>query len=948
MSINLARTAEAWWAVTPAGLVRLGLPAATTAELLADRAALTAAIEAAQATAAAAPRDAVPAESLDLLSPVTAPARVVAQAVNYRSHAIDSGFDPDTVPPAFFRKASHSITGPAGDIIRPDGVGFLDYEVELGLVIGTDLPVGTTVTEADLARYVAALVVANDVSARQIQLVKTQFYESKSYPTFTPVGPWLTLVDAADLARLGSLRLTLSVNGQVRQDNTVAADMIVRPAQALTLLSRFQPMAPGDLLLTGTPGGTALKAPAKIAGTARRAAAARHPVEAVLQPAGGQPPLPARRRRHHRDDRLPRRAARPRHPAQHDYREAAMTTREILPLPESTYQLLLDAAGAWPDAVATQWIPDPGDYTRCLDWTYAELAGTVTRIANALTALGVRREDAVTLASVNTSMLYAATLAAQAVGIAAPVNPALSGERIAELIRRTGSRVLVAAGPELDPQLWQRLLEVARQAGMTAVLALRPDGARGTPPALDPAGDAPADGTPNGRAPVVAYLDEVIAGQPDSHLAGADLPEADDLAAFVHTGGTTGAPKVAAHTHANQLACGRGIALCSGLAAGEGMLGGLPLFHVNALIVTGIAPMFSGARVVWPGPAGYRDRALYARFWKIVEHYRIAAMSAVPTVYGTLAQVPVDADISSLRLPIVGAAPLPSSVREDFAAHTGLHLLEGYGLTEATCASTWTRPGEERPGSVGRVLPGQQIKAVRIGDGSWADCAPGETGELVIGGPAVFAGYVTDPDLGGPRVSREGIVHDGWLDTGDLGMVDAGGFVYLTGRAKDLIIRGGHNIDPRVIEDALLRHPAVRAAVAVGRPDRHSGEVPVAYVVPADPGRFDEAELLAWAGTAIDEPAARPKHIYPIDAIPVTEVGKHFKPALVADAAVRAITEALTAAGVADARVTAAHEDGRLVVTVTGADPGRVRDAVAGFALTVRSGPSPTAQTTNK
>src|SRR5271165_4083226 len=205
MSARLARTAEAWWAVTRAGLVRLGLPATTTAGLLADRAALTAAIEAAQATA---PRDAVPAESVDLLSPVTVPARVVAQAVNYRSHAIDSGYHPDTVPAAFFRKASLSVTGPASDIIRPEGVGFLDYEVELGLVIGADLPVGTTVTEADLARYVAALVVADDVSARQIQLVKTQFYESKSYPTFTPVGPWLTLVDAADLARLNSLRLT--------------------------------------------------------------------------------------------------------------------------------------------------------------------------------------------------------------------------------------------------------------------------------------------------------------------------------------------------------------------------------------------------------------------------------------------------------------------------------------------------------------------------------------------------------------------------------------------------------------------------------------------------------------------------------------------------------------------------------------------------------------------
>src|SRR5215472_1073859 len=617
-----------------------------------------------------------------------------------------------------------------------------------------------------------------------------------------------------------------------------------------------------------------------------------------------------------------------------------MTTKEILPLPESTYQLLLDAARAWPDGIATQWIPDPADHTRCLDWTYGELAGTVTQIANALTSLGVRRGDAVTLAGVNTSMLYAATLAAQAVGIAAPVNPALSGERNTDLIRRTGSRVLVAAGPELDPKLWPRLLEVARQAGMPAILALRPDGAHGVPPALD--GNAPAGGTPDGRPLAVAYLDEVTAGQPADHLAGADLPQAGDLAAFVHTGGTTGAPKVAAHTHANQLACGRGIAECSGLAPGEAMLGGLPLFHVNALIVTGIAPMFGGARVVWPGPDGYRDKALYARFWTIIEHYQIAAMSAVPTVYATLAQVPVDADISTLRVPVAGAAPLPASVRDAFAAHTGRHLLEGYGLTEATCATTWTRPGEERPGSVGRVLPGQQIKAVTTGaDGSWADCGPGQTGVLVIGGPAVFAGYVTDPASGGPRVSRDGIVRDGWLDTGDLGQVDDGGFVYLTGRAKDLIIRGGHNIDPKVIEDALLAHPAIAAAAAVGRPDRHSGEVPVAYVVPAGPGPFDEASLLAWAGTAIGEAAARPKRIYPVDAIPLTSVGKPFKPALAADAAVRALTDALAAAGLPDARAAAAYEDGRLVLTVTGADPERVRDAVAGYALTVRPGPSP-------
>ncbi len=604
---------------------------------------------------------------------------------------------------------------------------------------------------------------------------------------------------------------------------------------------------------------------------------------------------------------------------------------ELMPLPESTYQLVLDAAHRWPGAVASEWIPDPVAYTRRVTWTYGELAAHVTRIANALTALGVGRQDAVTLCGVNTGMLYATTLAAEAIGIAAPVNPALRAERIVPLVRRTGSRVMVAAGPELDAEVWQSMLDVAQTTGMTAVLALRPDGADWPPPPL----------VPRAGSAAVAYLDDVVAGHPGDRLVGADLPTAGDLCAFVHTGGTTGSPKVAAHTHANQVACGRGIAEASGWRAGDAVLGGLPLFHVNALVVTGIAPMFVGARVIWPGPLGYRDKNLYSRFWKIVEHDRITSMSAVPTVYGALAQVPVDADISSLTRPVVGASPLPSSVREGFARHTGVRLLEGYGLTEATCASAFTPLGGERAGSVGQVLPGQQVKAVRVGDdGSWQDCPAGEVGLLVIAGPAVFAGYVTDPALDGPRASRDGLVRDGWLDTGDLGSVDADGYVHLAGRAKDLIIRGGHNIDPKVIEEALLGHPSVVAAAAVGRPDRHAGEVPVAYVVPADPDRFDEAELMAWAERTIDERAARPKRIRPITAVPTTEVGKYFKPALVADAAVEAVLEALSAAGLEPpGDITSGHENGRLVVTVTGLDPDRVAAAVAGFPLVVRCAP---------
>jgi len=251
MSTCILRTYDAWWAETLHGAVKINTTAQTTAALLADRDAI-----------AAADGPAVPPGDLNLLSPVTAPCRVVAQAVNFRSHATDSGIDPDTVPAAFFRKTSGSISGPYADITKPAHVRFLDYEVEIGLVIGAEIPVGTAITAADIARYVAGLVITNDVSARDLQLPKTQFFESKSYPTFTPVGPRLVLLDSAELARFTDLRLQTWVNGELRQDHT-ATDMITGPAAALNILTGFQPLSPGDLLLTGTPGGTALKAPPK-------------------------------------------------------------------------------------------------------------------------------------------------------------------------------------------------------------------------------------------------------------------------------------------------------------------------------------------------------------------------------------------------------------------------------------------------------------------------------------------------------------------------------------------------------------------------------------------------------------------------------------------------------------------------------------------------------------
>jgi 2-keto-4-pentenoate hydratase/2-oxohepta-3-ene-1,7-dioic acid hydratase in catechol pathway len=254
MTISILRTNDSWWVQTASGAAKIATAAATTGELLADRTAID---------AAAHSGDTVPVDGLALVSPVTAPCRVVAQMTNFASHVKDAGMDPKTIPLTFFRKTSGSISGPFDDIVKPPRVKFLDYEVEIGLVIGRDFPVGTEVTESNLSDCIAGLVVTNDVSARDIQLPQTQFYEAKSYPTFTPVGPALVLLDADELKRFGDLRLQLRVNGEVRQNALVGGDMIYQPLEALQSLARFQRLNAGHLVMTGTPVGTALSAPPK-------------------------------------------------------------------------------------------------------------------------------------------------------------------------------------------------------------------------------------------------------------------------------------------------------------------------------------------------------------------------------------------------------------------------------------------------------------------------------------------------------------------------------------------------------------------------------------------------------------------------------------------------------------------------------------------------------------
>ena len=296
MTVSILRTADAWFVQTPTGAAQVTTTATTTRQLLADRAAIE---------AAAHSSDTVPVDSLQLLSPITVPCRVVAQLTNYASHVKDVGRDPATTPLAFFRKASGSISGPSDDIVKPEHVRLLDYEVEIGLVIGRDVPVGTTITEANLSDYISGLVVANDVSARDVQLTKTQFYEAKSYPTFTPVGPALVLLDADELKRFGDLRLRLRVNGQIRQ-NTLVERRHHLPARAgpacAVAFSTARCRRPG---LDRNPGRDRAQRTTQASPNHRVATSGPTDVAGLLLNAGQKPEIsaPRRRRRGRRGNR---------------------------------------------------------------------------------------------------------------------------------------------------------------------------------------------------------------------------------------------------------------------------------------------------------------------------------------------------------------------------------------------------------------------------------------------------------------------------------------------------------------------------------------------------------------------------------------------------------------------------------------------------------------------
>ena len=503
--------------------------------------------------------------------------------------------------------------------------------------------------------------------------------------------------------------------------------------------------------------------------------------------------------------------------------------------------------------------------------SYTELVDGIARTANALRSLGLRRGDVVAYmlpSLVETQfVLWGAATAASAL----PLNPLLKAEEIASLCRAAGAKALVALGPMPGTEIWDKANRVK-----VLVPALG---------ALIQVGGERATGASD-----LHLLADLLRSNPPP-LAFSDLPGPGDVAAHFHTGGTTGAPKLVIHTHRNQLAAAYGGAWAAGVSTDDVIVNGLPMFHVASTIFCSLSMFVAGAEVVILSPAGFRNPQIVANFWRIVERTGATIVGGVPTALSAVVKIdPKGADLSRVRINICGASLLARSVAEQIEQLTGKPVREVYGMTEAggvICVDPVSRT--RVLGSAGCPIPFCEVEA-RALDGTSASsrrCMPDEPGVLVVRGPNVTPGY---KDAG---ASASLFTGDGWLITGDVGHVDATGRVFITGRAKDLIIRGGHNIDPAVIEECLMRHPAVTGAGAVGMADAYAGEVPVAYVTLRQGVCVAEDELLAFAKATINEPPALPRRIFVLEQLPMTAVGKIYKPALRQDCTRRHLLELL-------------------------------------------------------
>ena len=531
----------------------------------------------------------------------------------------------------------------------------------------------------------------------------------------------------------------------------------------------------------------------------------------------------------------------------------------------STYEALKLGVANNPDAPAIQFLANADPADRPIVISHRDFLARVTQAANMFGALGVGAGDVVSFMLPLLPDAFVTLFAAEAAGIANPVNPLLEPHQIAEILEAAQTKVLVALGPLPGTDIWQKVLAVrGKLKHLKAIVQVQGAG--------DPAGG-------------VYSFSELIKVQPSDHLVSGRNITGSDVAAYFHTGGTTGTPKLVRHTHGNQVYQAWACNLMLKSNPGKNLLFGMPLFHVGGSLTQVLTTLAGGGCLIVLSPTGWRNPASVKNIWRLIERFRCEAFSSVPTVLAAALGIPPgDADVSSLRFAAAGGSAIPVAIGKAIQDKLKLPVLEVYGMTETASVHTiayWDRP--IRLGSVGLPIPYSRVRVVKLdADGRYErDCAADEIGVVIMAGPGVFGGYLND-------AHNEGAFVEGhWVNSGDLGRLDADGFLWITGRAKDLVIRGAHNIDPAPIEDIIFQHPAVALAAVVGQPDAYAGELPIGYVQLKPGARVQPGELEDWVRERTPERAAVPVRIIPVDPMPLTGVGKVFKPQLRWDAATR-------------------------------------------------------------
>jgi fatty-acyl-CoA synthase len=450
----------------------------------------------------------------------------------------------------------------------------------------------------------------------------------------------------------------------------------------------------------------------------------------------------------------------------------------------------------------------------------------------------------------------------EAAGIVNPLNYMLEPSSIVNLCIAAKTKVLVVPGEEtgdIGADIWRKIRAVRKDlTGLKAIVTI---------------------GGPGDEKNLIYGYEETINRFQGERLDSGRVIDRDDTSSMLYTGGTTGTPKLAIRSHFNEVSIPFITNLYNQtLHPGEVVFACTPLFHTLGPVAEGTFAFSVGGHVLVLTHIGLRDSAIVKNIYKIIDHYKAVCSFLVPTILYTLIDTPVnDADISSFRWVSIGGSPLSKEIIYKWESKTSAKILQCYGLTEAT-AFTSMDPldGERRVGSTGLRLPYLQQRVFVLDENGAIvrEAEQQEIGTICIKGPTIMKGYM-DPDH-----NKRAFAKEGWLNTGDLARQDADGYFWLTGRSKELIRRSGHNIDPAVIEHPLYKLEGIHLVAAVAKPDSYAGEVVSLYVQLKPGHNVTKEDIMDYLKQHIGERAAIPKEIIFIDSMPLTTVGKIFKPAL--------------------------------------------------------------------